>query len=171
MFERYNEAARRVVFFGRYEANIRDANAIRPEHLLLGLLREETSRPSMAWPPGPRSAGDVRADLEQTLPAPAAADPKRDIPLTLESKRALIKATEYSVRLRQNYIGVGHLLLGLLTHETDMWRWLRKRFSVAAYLRRAGFEVRALEQHVSDLPAHGEDPRRQARANPTDASP
>jgi ATP-dependent Clp protease ATP-binding subunit ClpA len=41
MFERYTEKARRVIFFGRYEASQFGSPFIETEHLLLGLLRED----------------------------------------------------------------------------------------------------------------------------------
>ncbi len=41
MFERYTEKARRVIFFARYEASQFGAQAIEPEHILLGLMRED----------------------------------------------------------------------------------------------------------------------------------
>jgi hypothetical protein len=50
MFERYDAASRRAVFFARYEACARGAQAIAPEHLLLGMLRQEADWPSDAWP-------------------------------------------------------------------------------------------------------------------------
>lgn len=43
MFERYTEKSRRTTFFTRYEASQFGAQAIEPEHLLLGLLREDRS--------------------------------------------------------------------------------------------------------------------------------
>ncbi len=41
MFERYTEKARRTIFFARYEASQFGSQHIEPEHLLLGLLRED----------------------------------------------------------------------------------------------------------------------------------
>lgn len=41
MFERYTEKARRVIFFGRYEASQFGSPYIETEDLLLGLLRED----------------------------------------------------------------------------------------------------------------------------------
>ena len=41
MFERYTEKARRVIFFGRYEASQFGSPCIETEHLLLGLLHED----------------------------------------------------------------------------------------------------------------------------------
>jgi hypothetical protein len=41
MFERYTEKARCVIFFARYAASQFGSPYIEPEHLLLGLLRED----------------------------------------------------------------------------------------------------------------------------------
>ena len=41
MFERYTDKARRVIFFARYEAVQGGSQAIEPDHLLLGLARED----------------------------------------------------------------------------------------------------------------------------------
>jgi Clp amino terminal domain, pathogenicity island component len=41
VFERYTERARRVIFFGRYEASHFGSKTIETEHFLLGILRED----------------------------------------------------------------------------------------------------------------------------------
>src|SRR5579864_9808330 len=40
MFEKYNEKARRALFFARYEASKLGSKVIESEHSLLGILRE-----------------------------------------------------------------------------------------------------------------------------------
>ena len=40
MFEKYNEKARRALFFARYEASKLGSRVIESEHVLLGILRE-----------------------------------------------------------------------------------------------------------------------------------
>ena len=40
MFEKYNEKARRALFFARYEASKLGSRVIETEHILLGILRE-----------------------------------------------------------------------------------------------------------------------------------
>jgi ATP-dependent Clp protease ATP-binding subunit ClpC len=40
-FDRYTEAARRVLFFARYEAGLLGSAEIESEHVLLGLVRDE----------------------------------------------------------------------------------------------------------------------------------
>jgi hypothetical protein len=55
MFERYTEKARRVIFFARYEASQFGAPAIEPEHLLLGLMREDKTLTGRFFPRAPVS--------------------------------------------------------------------------------------------------------------------
>src|SRR5437764_14870758 len=40
MFEKYNEKARRALFFARYEASKLGSRVIESEHILLGVLRQ-----------------------------------------------------------------------------------------------------------------------------------
>jgi ATP-dependent Clp protease ATP-binding subunit ClpC len=40
MFERFDEPARRTLFFARYEATKLGARSIETEHMLLGLIRD-----------------------------------------------------------------------------------------------------------------------------------
>ena len=40
MFEKFNEKARRALFFARYEASKLGSRVIESEHVLLGILRE-----------------------------------------------------------------------------------------------------------------------------------
>ena len=46
MFERYTEKARRVIFFASYEALQYGSQVISPEHILLGLIREDKTMSS-----------------------------------------------------------------------------------------------------------------------------
>jgi ATP-dependent Clp protease ATP-binding subunit ClpC len=41
MFEKWTEKARRAIFFARYDALQLGGKSIEPEHLLLGLFRED----------------------------------------------------------------------------------------------------------------------------------
>ena len=50
MFERYTEKARRVIFFARYEALQYGSQIIAPEHVLLGLMREDKSVSARFFP-------------------------------------------------------------------------------------------------------------------------
>jgi len=159
LFEKYDEAARRSIFFARYEAYSREYVAIRPEHILLGILREEDSKPSPTWPPNAPPVSEMRADLDKRCWPVVASAEKRDIPLTVESRRVLLAANACSERLGHTYVGVGHLLLGLLAYQPHWWTLIGVRFSTKRYLRRR-LSAEVLEAHVRKLspdPKTGQD--------------
>jgi ATP-dependent Clp protease ATP-binding subunit ClpA len=60
MFERFTEKARRVIFFGRYEASQFGSAYIESEHLLLGLLREDKALTARFLRPG--GLGNIREE-------------------------------------------------------------------------------------------------------------
>jgi hypothetical protein len=126
MFERYTEKARRVVFFGRYEASQYGSPYIDTEHLLLGLLREDKALSMKLLPPG---AGEsMRAQIDANTPPSASAPTSVDLPLSNASKRTLAYAAEEAERLTHRHIGSEHLLLGLLREENCFAaRMLRER--------------------------------------------
>ena len=117
MFERYTEMARRVIFFARYEASVAGAEAIEPEHLLLGISREDRPLLGRFLPNGKTSIDELRNRLCQAVkrePIPTSVE----MPLSPESKRTLHFAHEESDRLRHRHIGPEHLLLGILREDS-----------------------------------------------------
>src|ERR1700750_2862476 len=68
MFERYTEKARRVIFFARYEASQFGAPAIEPEHLLLGLMREDKSLTARFLARAQTSLEAIRKEIEGRAP-------------------------------------------------------------------------------------------------------
>jgi ATP-dependent Clp protease ATP-binding subunit ClpC len=150
LFEKYDEAARRSIFFARYEAYSREYAAIAPEHLLLGVLRQEAAKPSSAWPATCPPVSEMQAELGGRCRPFVPSAEKRDIPLTVESKRVILAAYAASERFGHTYVGVGHLLLGLLTYQPVGWTLLGVRLSAKRYLRRH-VSKKALEAHVRTL--------------------
>jgi methylmalonyl-CoA epimerase len=63
MFEKYTHEARRTVFYARYEASEFGSDSIRPEHFLLGLLRDKDETLSQLFP-ATVTAEDVRRRVE-----------------------------------------------------------------------------------------------------------
>ncbi|HZH34769.1 MAG TPA: ATP-dependent Clp protease ATP-binding subunit, partial [Pyrinomonadaceae bacterium] len=141
MFERYTEKARRVIFFARYEASNYGSKTIAPEHLLLGLVREDktlanrffTSR-SQFTPENIRSEIEGRTVRREKLPQ------TMEIALTPETKRVLVFAFEESDRLQSRYIGTEHLLVGLLREERSM---------AAEILYERGLRLNVVREEVS----------------------
>ena len=113
MFERYTENARRIIFFARFEAAQFGSPAIEPEHMLLGLLRENkelfVKLTSLQDP-----AAAIRKSVEHRIPPPAQMiSTSVALPLSPGSKIALAKAHEESDAMGHRHIGPEHLLLGL----------------------------------------------------------
>jgi NAD(P)-dependent dehydrogenase (short-subunit alcohol dehydrogenase family) len=120
MFERYTETARRVIFFARYEASQFGAQAIEPEHILLGILREDPAQVARFVADAHRLTESIRKEIEARTALGEKTSTSVDIPLSGLAKRVLAFAAEEAERLSSRWIGPEHLLLGLLRVETSM---------------------------------------------------
>ncbi|HEV3469333.1 MAG TPA: methylmalonyl Co-A mutase-associated GTPase MeaB [Pyrinomonadaceae bacterium] len=113
MFERYTDKARRVIFFARYEAHLAGGLEITPEHLLLGLAREDGQLFKSLL--GERVSVDaLRGEVEARLPKAEKVSASVELPLAAEAKRVLAFAHDESEGLGHRHVGTEHLLLGLL---------------------------------------------------------
>ncbi len=117
MFERYTEKARRVIFFGRYEASQYGSPYIETEHLLLGILREDKPLARHCLPSGASEA--IRAKVDGSKPIAEKVSTSVDLPLSNANKRVLAYAAEEAERLKHQHIGTEHLLLGLLREDKE----------------------------------------------------
>ena len=120
MFERYTEKARRVIFFARYEASQFGAPAIEPEHLLLGLMREDKTLTGRFFPRASVNIEAIRKEIESRTLLREKISTSVELPLAPETKRVLAYAHEESDRLQHRHIGTEHLLLGLLREDRSM---------------------------------------------------
>jgi len=118
MFERYTEKARRVIFFARYEASQFGSPYIETEHLLLGLLREDKALANR-FLRSHAAIESIRKQIEAHTTIREKVSTSVDLPLSHESKRALVYAAEESERMNHKHIGTVHLLLGLLREENS----------------------------------------------------
>ncbi len=121
MFERYTEKARRVIFFARYEALQFGSQTIAPEHVLLGLMREDKTMSARFFQS--RSALSVekmRREIEERSVIKDKIPQSAELHLAPETKKVLAFAHEESDRLQNGHIGTEHLLLGLLRQESSM---------------------------------------------------
>ncbi len=148
MFERYTEKARRVIFFARYEASQFGAPAIEPEHLLLGLMREDKTLTARFLARAQTSLEAIRKEIEGRAPLREKISTSVELPLAPETKRVLAFAHEESDRLQHRHIGTEHLLLGLLREERSM---------AAEILYERGLRLNAVREEVSRQ--SGNDPR------------
>jgi hypothetical protein len=116
MLERYNDTARRVIFFARWEAGQYGSQEITTEHLLLALLRETKSL-MRDFLSGERAQA-IREAIEERAPiAQGYVSTSADVPLSPACISVLKGAAREADKLKDSYVGAEHLLLGLLNQE------------------------------------------------------
>jgi hypothetical protein len=116
VFERYTEKARRVIFFGRYEASQFGSPCIETEHLLLGLVREDKELANR-YLKSTAAIESIRKQIEQHVHLRGKVGLSVDLPLSHECKRILAFGAEEAERLGHKHIGTDHILLGILREE------------------------------------------------------
>ena len=121
MFERYTEKARRVIFFARYEALQYGSHVISPEHILLGLMREDKTLSARFFPfRNSLTVEAIRREVEERIVLRDRIPQSAELHLASESKRILAYANEESRQLQNRHIGPEHLLLGLVREERSI---------------------------------------------------
>src|SRR6185437_8959493 len=129
MFERYNEKARRTIFFARYEASQFGSPYIESEHMLLGLLREDKAL-SMGFILPYTRAETLRREIDRHQPPAKKTSTAIDIPLSDESKHVLAYAAKEAERLGHPFIGTEHLFLGILRKQDSFASRLLQRHGI-----------------------------------------
>jgi len=121
MFERYTERSRRVIFFARYEALQYGSPVISPEHVLLGLLREDKTLSARYFPYTPTISPDkIRRDIEERIVVRDRMPQSSELHLSADTKRVLVIANEESRILKQRTVSPEHILLGIIRHSTSV---------------------------------------------------
>jgi ATP-dependent Clp protease ATP-binding subunit ClpC len=118
MFERYTESARRALFFARYEVCQLGARKIETEHLLLGVSRAAKGVVARVLEDADLSTEALRREIAGRTATHGRLSVSVEIPFSESTKRTLQLAAEEADRLAHPYIGVEHLLLGIL-REND----------------------------------------------------
>src|SRR2546421_1895314 len=154
MFERYTEKARRVIFFARYEASQFGAPAIEPEHLLLGLMREDKTLTGRFFPRAQITIESIRREIESRTLLRERIPTSVELPLAPETKRVLHYSHEESDRLQHRHIGTEHLLLGLLREERSMAAQIlfERGLRLAAVRDEIARQTGADARHRKDIP-------------------
>ena len=116
MFERFSDRARRVVVLAHEEARLLDHNYIGTEHILLGLIHEGGGVAARALQELGISLDAMREQVEQAA-GRGSTRPSGHIPFTPRVKKVLELSLREALHLGQNYIGTGHLLLGVVREE------------------------------------------------------
>lgn len=139
MFERFTEKARRIIFFGRYEASQFGSPAIETEHLLLAILRED--RELMDRVLGNDHVSEpIRRQIEARTKIGERISGSQDLPLSHESKRVLAYGAEEAERMGHKHVAPAHLLLGLMREENCL---------AASILKERGLRLPELREEIA----------------------
>ena len=110
-----------MIFFARYEALQYGSQVIAPEHILLGLMREDKTISSRFFPFRTALTVDtIRRDVEERIVLRDRIPQSAELHLSPVTKRILFYANEESRQLKNRHIGPEHLLLGLVREERSI---------------------------------------------------
>jgi ATP-dependent Clp protease ATP-binding subunit ClpA len=113
MFERFTDQARRVVVLAQEEARMLNHGYVGTEHILLGLIHEDTGVAARALESLGISLERVRSQVEAVIGRGQAA-PTEHIPFMPQAKEVIELSLREALQLGSNYIGTEHILLGLI---------------------------------------------------------
>ena len=128
--ERFTQRARRVLSLAEEEAEHLQHNTIGPEHMLLGLLREEGGIAGRVLRDLGLETPRVQELVEELTHATASTSPTT-AELSPSTKRVLELAVDEARRMGHHYIGTEHLLLGLVRQSEGVAIDVLKRFDVS----------------------------------------
>ena len=117
MYEKFTDRARKIMQSANKEAMRFQHEYIGTEHVLLGLLDEQTSVAVAVLKNLDLDVSKVRRAIEKLLQKGPAAAHATSHPQTPRAKKVIEYAVEESRRMQHDYVGSEHLLLGLLREE------------------------------------------------------
>jgi ATP-dependent Clp protease ATP-binding subunit ClpC len=119
MFEKYNEKARRALFFARYEASKLGSRVIESEHILLGVLREGEEIIKEIFSRFNIKPEQIRREVEGDRLFVDRISSSAELPLSEEAKKILAYASHEAESMLHQYVGTEHLLIGILRVESS----------------------------------------------------
>lgn len=133
MFERFNEKARRALFFARYEASKLGSRIIESEHILLGILREGEDSVTELFRRFQIRPEEVRREIEGGRIFVERISSTAELPLSEESKKILAYAAHEADSLNHPAVGSEHLLIGIMRVETCLAARVLAQFGLDAF--------------------------------------
>ena len=156
MFEKYNEKARRALFFARYEASKLGSRVIEAEHVLLGILREGEETVTALFAHFGIKPEELRREVEGERVFVERVSSTADLPLSEETKKALAAGVQEAEAMGHSSVGSEHLLIGLLKVDSS------RAYQV---LTDAGFDIHALRDETVSM-ARAKDAAQQKKELP-----
>lgn len=147
--ERFSQSARRILLAAQEEAERLQNTSIEPSHVLLAMLRVETS---VAY----RTLSDLKVEYSKVQAVVQAAtpgdpSPPENLDLSPETKRVLESALQISRKRGDNDIGSEHLLLAIVKGEDKSIRYIMRQINLEPQMVRNCVE-RVLQQGSDNLP-------------------
>ena len=140
MFDRFIMAARKVMKLAREESHTNSHPYIGTEHILVGLLLEDSGIAAAVLRQVGVSLDEVRKEISITPATNKIA--VGAIPFTSNAKEALEAAVLAASNLRHNYIATEHLLLGIVANT---------ECSASQILEKLGANISTIEASTADL--------------------
>lgn len=140
MFERFTDRSRRVVVLAQLEAKLLGHGHIGTEHLLLGLIHDESGIPAAGLAAAGVTLDAARVRVAEIV-GPGDKTPRVHIPFTPRAKRVLELALREALQLGHASIRPEHMLLGLIREHDGVG---------AQVAERLGDPLPALRQRVID---------------------
>src|ERR1700722_7384299 len=141
VFERFTERARQAVVLAQDEARRLRHDHLGPEHLLLGLLREEEGVAAHVLGAFGVALEPTRSEVTR-LEGAGGEGARAQTPFTPPAKKVLERALREALALGHTYIGTEHILLGLCGASDGV---------AAAILGAFGVSAGAARERVTDL--------------------
>jgi len=120
IFDCLTDRARRVLNHAKQAALLFNHDYIGTEHILLGLVMDTTNGIAVTVLKNLNiNADKVRYEISRIVKpgSDKPADSSKSLPFTPRSKTVLEQAMNEAVRLKHNYIGTEHLLLGVIAEN------------------------------------------------------
>jgi hypothetical protein len=127
LFGRFTMDTRRALFFARYESSTLGRLSIRPEHVLLGVMRTDGRSSRDLWKTNGVTLDEARAAVvDINEPRDEVIEPVQ-IPFTEATKALFTAAADEADRLGHDRISTAHVVLALLRTEGAASSFLRAR--------------------------------------------
>jgi ATP-dependent Clp protease ATP-binding subunit ClpA len=144
-YERFTQHARAVMLFSNQEAQRYRHEYIGTEHILLGLVLQGAQRTGVAYSVLMNLGLDlekIRREVEKIIqPGPHAVKCEQNL-FTPSAKKVIEYAMQEARRLKHNYVGTEHILIGLLREEEGV---------AAQVLTYSGIGLASVREEVLDL--------------------
>lgn len=153
MLDRFSDRARSVVAVAELEARRMGHHHVGTEHLLLGILTEGESDEAETLRAAGASLDAARDKVVEAVGTKRDTSAEGEPEFTARARRALERASRFSLQRLDHHVEVEHILLGVLDVEG----------TACQVLRRLSVDVAGLRRAIDSVP--NEDPR------PTEARP